>query len=234
MTGTSSEAAAALVTGGGSGIGAACVRALSESGIAVAVLDVQPAPGADWSARLDVRDQASVIESVRRVEVELGAVEYLVTAAGAYSPAPIETLELGSWHQMLELHVGGTVNAWRAVLPGMLARGRGSICAIGSELGLIGDPDAPHYAAAKAALHAMVKCLALEVAPKGVRVNCVAPGPTDTPLLKADPHVSRYASSLPLKRVLSADEVAAAVRFTLVEDTNLVGQVLSPNAGAVL
>ena len=225
---------AALVTGGSSGIGAACASALAARGIAVAVVDLQAAPRADWSAQLDVRDRESVADAVRRVEGELGAVEYLVTAAGFYSPARIETLDLRAWQNMLEVHIGGTVNAWRAVIPGMLANGHGSICAIGSELGLIGDPDAPHYAAAKGAIHAMAKCLALELAPNGIRVNCVAPGPTDTPLLAADPNAASYASSLPLGRVLSADEVAAAICFVLLEDTNLVGQVVSPNAGAVL
>lgn len=224
----------ALVTGGSSGIGAACVRALSARGIPVAVVDRQVTVEADWSALLDVRDSGAVTEAVRRAEAELGAIEFLVTAAGFYSRARIEALDLTAWREMLEVHVGGTVNAWRAVLPGMMANGRGSICAIGSELGLIGDPDAPHYAAAKAALHAMAKCLALELAPSGIRVNCVAPGPTDTPLLATDPNAATYPSSLPLKRVLSADEVAAAVCFVLLEDTNLVGQVLSPNAGAVL
>ena len=120
------------------------------------------------------------------------------------------------------------------LLPFRLARGRGAICAVGSELGLCGDPSAPHYAAAKGAIHALVRSLAPEVARAGVRVNCVAPGPTDTPLLRDDPNLDQYASVLPLGRLLQPAEIAAAICFALLEDTTLTGQVVSPNAGAVL
>ena len=135
---------------------------------------------------------------------------------------------------MLQIHVGGTTNALRAALPGMLERQRGSIVAIGSELGLIGDPSAPHYAASKGAIHALVKSLGPEIAETGVRVNVVAPGPTDTPLLHDDPNIDSYAEAMPLGRVIRPDEIAAAVVFALLEDTTLTAQVVSPNGGAVL
>ncbi len=186
------------------------------------------------SLTLDVRDGPAVADAVERVEAELGAIDYLVTAAGHYRAASIAEPDEAEWRRMLEVHVGGTANAWRAVVPRMRTRGRGAICAIGSELGIIGDPSAPHYAAAKGAIHAMTKSLAVELAPDGIRVNCVAPGPTDTPLLGDDPNMAGYAAALPLGRVLTAEEIAAAVAFVLLEDTNFVGQVVSPNAGAVL
>jgi 2-hydroxycyclohexanecarboxyl-CoA dehydrogenase len=116
----------------------------------------------------------------------------------------------------------------------MRARRRGAICAIGSELGIIGDPSAPQYAAAKGAIHAMTKSLGIELAPEGIRVNCVAPGPTDTPLLGDDPNTPSYADALPLGRLIDAEEIAAAVAFVLLDETNLVAQVVSPNGGAVL
>jgi NAD(P)-dependent dehydrogenase (short-subunit alcohol dehydrogenase family) len=224
----------ALVTGGSSGIGAACVAALAGQGVRTAVLDAQPAGEAGLSMIGDVRDAAGIMAAVERVESELGPIDFLVTAAGYYEAARISEIDDDAWLAMLDVHVGGTANAWRAVLPGMLARGRGGICAIGSELGICGDPCAPHYAAAKGAIHAMTKSLATELAPTGVRVNCVAPGPTDTPLLTNDPNASGYPAGLPLGRVLTADEIAAAVCFVLLEETNFVGQVVSPNAGAVV
>jgi 2-hydroxycyclohexanecarboxyl-CoA dehydrogenase len=223
-----------MVTGGGSGIGAACVAALRERGIAVAVLDCSPNSEGELAITLDVRDRAALGTAVARIESALGSIEYLVTAAGYYQAGDIGSLEPDAWREMLDVHVHGTANAWRSVLPGMLRRGRGSVCAIGSELGLTGDPAAPHYAAAKGAIHAMSKSLAVELAPEGIRVNCVAPGPTDTPLLAEDPNLANYAEVLPLGRILEPAEIAAAVCWVLLEDTNLLGQVVSPNAGAVI
>jgi NAD(P)-dependent dehydrogenase (short-subunit alcohol dehydrogenase family) len=227
---------AALITGGSSGIGAACAARLAAHGHRVAVIDLAPAAAAavSLSLTLDVRDGPAMAGAVDTVETELGAIDYLVTAAGHYRAAAIAEPDEAEWRRMLEVHVGGTANAWRAVVPRMRSRGRGAICAIGSELGIIGDPSAPHYAAAKGAIHAMTKSLAVELAPDGIRVNCVAPGPTDTPLLGDDPNMAGYADVLPLGRVLAPDEIAAAVAFVLLEDTNFVGQVVSPNAGAVL
>lgn len=223
----------AVITGGGSGIGAACVRALSARGIQTAVLDRQRGVGGgDVFEILDVRDRQALAHAIERAESSLGPVDHLVTAAGYYRAGEFDPLDEAAWRDMLDVHVRGTANAWRAVLPGMRGRRRGSVCAIGSELGLIGDPTAPHYAAAKGAIHAMVKSVAVEMAPHGVRVNCVAPGPTDTPLMADDPNAAVYADAIPLGRLISPDEIAAAVCYVLLEDTNLVGQVLSPNGGA--
>jgi 2-hydroxycyclohexanecarboxyl-CoA dehydrogenase len=135
---------------------------------------------------------------------------------------------------MLEVQLGGTAAACRSVYRRMVPRGRGRICTIGSELGLIGDETAPHYAAAKAAIHAFTKSLALEAAPLGIQVNCVAPGPTDTPLMTAELRDPAYIEALPLRRLVAPEEIAATVRFLLADEHTFVGQVLSPNAGAAL
>ena len=111
---------------------------------------------------------------------------------------------------------------------------RGAICTIGSELALCGDADAAHYAAAKGAIHAFTKSLAVEAAPRGVRVNCVAPGPTDTPLMTPELRDPAYVDSLVLRRLVAPEEIAATVLFVTRGAHNLVGQVISPNAGAVV
>ena len=135
---------------------------------------------------------------------------------------------------MLAVQLGGTVNLARSAYTRMRARGAGSICTIGSELALCGDADAAHYAAAKGAIHAFTKSLAVEAAPHGIQVNCVAPGPTDTPLMTAEMRDPAYVDSLVLKRLVAPEEIAAAVVFITRGAHNMVGQVVSPNAGAVV
>ena len=226
--------ATALVTGGASGIGAACVRALREQGLQVGVIDLADGAEADAFVQVDVRDAAAVAAAVTEIEGLIGPIDCLVTTAGYYREGSITELSVADWQDMLAVHVGGTTAAFRAVLPGMTSRGHGAICAIGSELGLCGDPFAPHYAAAKGAIHALVKSVAPEVASANVRVNVIAPGPTDTPLLRDDPNFASYSSTLPLGRIIQPDEIAAAVCFVLLENTTLTGQVVSPNGGAVM
>ena len=135
---------------------------------------------------------------------------------------------------MFAIHIDGTANACRSVYRRMKERGAGSIVTIGSELGLMGDPEAAHYAAAKGAIHAFTKSLAMEAVRHGVRVNCVAPGPADTPLLKQDMRSPQYLNSLVLQRIVRPEEVADTVAFLMLERHNFVGAVLSPNAGAVV
>lgn len=226
--------AVAIVTGGASGIGAACVETLQASGVEVGVVDLEVATNAEVSAVCDVSYAGELARAVSLIETQLGPPEMLVTAAGYYAVTDLADQNEAEWRRMLSVHVGGTRNAWRAVIPGMVRRRHGAVCAIGSELGLIGDPIAPHYAAAKAAIHGMVRSVGAELAVTGVRVNCVAPGPTETPLMRDDPSAGQYAAQMPLGRMLAATEIAAAVRFVLLAQTNLVGQVISPNGGAVL
>ena len=225
---------AAVVTGSASGIGAACARALEDEGLPVAGLDLAPSPACSLGITVDVADRAGVEAAVERAERELGELDVVVTAAGYYERRPVTAIGAEAWRRMLAVHVIGTVNVLRPALRGMLARRRGRICTIASELALLGDPDAPHYAAAKGAVIALTKSLALEVVSDGIRVNCVAPGPTDTPLMTSEMRHPAYVDGLPLKRLVAPDEVAEAVRLLVLDDINMVGQVVSPNAGAVM
>jgi 2-hydroxycyclohexanecarboxyl-CoA dehydrogenase len=226
--------ACAVVSGAASGIGRACAAALRADGLAVVSLDLSVADDVDLALTVDVADAGAVEAAVARAEAELGPVEVAVTAAGYYERAGIGAIGVDAWRRMLAVQLGGTVNLARSAYPRMLGRGAGSICTIGSELALCGDADAAHYAAAKGAIHAFTKSLAVEAAPHGVRVNCVAPGPTDTPLMTPELRNPAYVDSLVLRRLVAPEEIAAAVVFVARGRHNLVGQVISPNAGAVV
>ncbi|MUL78513.1 SDR family NAD(P)-dependent oxidoreductase [Mycolicibacterium sp. CBMA 226] len=216
----------AVVTGASSGIGAAVAAVLE--GYDVVGLDLnEPAPFG-----VDVSDAVAVTDAMRRVP---GPIDVVVSAAGHYESIPIADITREQLHRMLRVHLGGLRNVVRAVLPSMIERRTGAIVAITSELAVGGGEADAHYAAAKGAIIGFVRSLAAEVAEYGIRINAVAPGPTDTPLLAADSpwRAAGYLKTLPARRLARPAEVAAAVRY-LVEAQFCTGEVLSPNSGAVI
>ncbi len=226
--------AVAVITGAASGLGAATARRLRTEGLAVAGFDLHTAEDVDLAFEVDVRDAEAIEDAVARTEDQLGPVEYLMTAAGVYELFPLGGIGPDRWRRMMAIHIDGTANTCRSVYRRMKERRSGSIVTIGSELGLMGDPEAAHYAAAKGAIHAFSKSLAMEAVAHGIRVNCVAPGPADTPLLKQEMRSPEYVNSLVLGRIVKPEEVADTVAFLMLEKHNFVGAVLSPNAGAVV
>lgn len=236
MTVTPAGNKVAIVTGTASGIGAAAAEELESRGWTVAGFDLRPSPRCSFDLSLDMSDSENVRDAVSRVEQELGPVGAAVSAAGYYEMLPVSEITLDKWRRMLSVHVGGFVNLSRAVLPGMISAGSGSIVAITSELAIGGGSNDAHYAAAKGTLLGLVRSIAAEFAPQGIRVNAVAPGPTDTPLLAADSpwRAPEYLATLPLGRLTSPEEVALCIAFLLDEGTFCVGETLNPNAGAVI
>ena len=221
----------AIVTGSASGIGGAVATALENDGYTVAGLDIHSAA----PYVVDVSDARAVDQTIKRVVADLGPVDAVVSAAGHYEMVPIADITRQQQHRMLRVHLGGLRNVTRAVLPSMIQRGSGSIIAIASELAIGGDDCGAHYTAAKGAIIGLVRSLAIEVARHGVRVNAIAPGPTDTPLLPTDSpwRATEYLATIPNRRLTRPDEIAEVVRFLL--DTEFcVGEVLSPNGGAVI
>lgn len=225
-----------LVTGAASGIGAAVSTELAGHGWQVAGLDLRPVPHLAASAAVDISDSSAVHDAVGSIRDQLGPIDALVNAAGHYEMTPVSQISTEAWRRMLRVHLGGLRNTVHAVLPDMIERRRGAIVAIASELAIGGGDGDAHYAAAKGAIIGFVRSLAVEVAAQGVRVNSVAPGPTDTPLLSADSpwRDPDYLATLPAGRLCSPEEVADTVHFLIDGPGYCTGEVLSPNSGAVI
>jgi NAD(P)-dependent dehydrogenase (short-subunit alcohol dehydrogenase family) len=234
--GSGAKPPVALVTGAASGIGAATAAEFRRHGWRTAGIDLRPSD-TDLSLQCDVTDAAGVASAADEVAGQLGGIDAAVSAAGYYEEG-IDVCDItrGQWDSMLGVILGGTVNTCAAVLPHMIARQSGTIIAISSELALAGSATDLHYVAAKGAVLGLVKSLAAELAATPIRLNIVAPGPTDTPLLAADSLWRKpdYLATLPLGRLVRPDEVAATVYYLATEGVMYCGEVLSPNAGAVI
>lgn len=239
----------ALVTGAGSGIGAGIATRLAAEGYRVAVNDLKPeasaktvdaiakAGGTAEAFPADISDPAAVTGLVADVTSRLGPVALLVNNAGHGHQAAFLDISLAEFERMFAVHVRGTFLMCQAVLPSMLDAGEGVIVNVASQLGQVGGVELVHYAGAKGAIIAMTKSLAREVAKKGVRVNAIAPGPINTPLVEAlsDDWKKAKAAELPLGRFGETHEVAGAVAFLASPDGALfVGQTLGPNSGDVM
>jgi NAD(P)-dependent dehydrogenase (short-subunit alcohol dehydrogenase family) len=223
----------AVVTGSSSGIGAAIASALEQDGYHVAGLDRNDAA----PFVVDVADPAAVASTLRWVADDLGPIDAVVSAAGHYETTAIAEITTEQLHRMLRVHLGGLRNVARAALPSMIDRRTGCIVAVTSELAIGGGDSGAHYAAAKGAIIGLVRSLAAEVAAYRVRVNAVAPGPTDTPLLAADSpwRAPEYLATLPARRLARPEEIAEVVRYLVSDDAGFcTGEVLSPNSGAVI
>ena len=225
----------AVVTGAASGIGACVVAELMSRGWKVAGLDLKPAE-ADLNIECDVSDFESVINARDVVAKELGVASAVASVAGHYEIIPVVDITAQKWQRMLHVHLGGAFNLAQAFLPGMVAQKSGAFVAVTSELAIGGGDQDSHYAAAKGGIIGLVRSLAIEMAPHGVRVNGVAPGPTDTPLLASDSpwRAPDYLGTLPIRRLASPEEIALTAAFLIEDATFLVGEIISPNSGAVI
>ena len=238
-----------LVTGAGNGIGRAVAEKLAREGERVVVNDlgeagaeevvagIKESGGEATAAPGDVSDPEAVGRMVETAREAFGPVEILVNNAGYGQQKPFVELTVEDFDRMIGVHLRGTFLCTSAVLPGMLAAGRGVIVNVASQLGQIGGVELCHYSAAKAGIIGLTKSLAREVSARGVRVNAVAPGPINTELVLglSDEWRRNKAAELPLGRFGEPWEVAETVAFLASEGAALyVGQTLGPNSGDVM
>lgn len=203
----------AIVTGGMSGLGAACAQRLERDGMEVVRFDV--AAGADQV--VDITDEHAVADACRTV----GTVDVLVNSAGIVGPnMPLWEVPPPEWQRTFDVNVGGVFTMCRALVPGMVDRGWGRIVNIASMAGKDGNPNLSAYSASKAAVIALTKSLGKELAVTGVSVNAVAPAVFETPMnASTAPEVlDRLVSLIPMKRLGRPDELAALVAWLVSEE----------------
>jgi len=227
-----------LITGGAGGIATAISAALLARGDRVVAMDrVKPAVATAWE-EVDVTDEAGVGAAIAHARSVYGEIDGLVCAAGVVSEAPLAEMTLAEWRRVVDISLTGTFLTMRAVLPGMQTAKRGKIVAYSSGYGRKGYKFGAHYAAAKSGIEALVKSTAMEVAPLGITVNAVAPGPVETPFLDqvVDPgRYERTAQMIPMGRIgVAADVVGATLFFLDAGSDYVTGQVLHVNGGFLM
>jgi 2-hydroxycyclohexanecarboxyl-CoA dehydrogenase len=239
----------AVVTGAASGIGRATALGLAAAGARVFVADIDQAGGRETCAAVgergatadfvavDITDDASISQAADEVLGRGGVPQILVNAAGwdRFEPFLDNTLEF--MERVVRLNLLGPVVLTRAFLPAMIEAGEGKIVNVASDAGRVGSTGETVYAGAKGGVIAFTKSLAREMARHGINVNCVSPGPTDTPLFRSLPEKMQQAlaRAIPFRRLAKPEEVADAILFFAGPGSDFItGQVLSVSGGLTM
>ncbi|MBV8690840.1 MAG: SDR family oxidoreductase [Actinobacteria bacterium] len=226
----------ALVTGGASGIGAACAQRFADEG-AEAVVTLDVAGGVDHA--VDVRDEAAVAAAVAAIVEQHGRLDVVLNAAGVVGGGPVHLVPVEEWERVLDVNLKGTFIVCKHVLGPMLQQRSGSIVNIASIEGLEGTEGGSAYNASKGGVVMLTKCMAIDYGHAGIRSNCICPGGTDTPMLASiiEPDgMTRYRDKLleahKLGRWGRPEEIAAAAAFLASDDASFVtGHALTVDGG---
>jgi 2-dehydro-3-deoxy-L-rhamnonate dehydrogenase (NAD+) len=225
----------AVVTGGGSGIGLAVAQRLASEGAKVSVWDISGSAldsiGTEWAHKqlVDQSDEKAVAQATASTIREFGGIDVLVVSAGITGPnTPLVDYPGEAWRRVMDVNVNGTFYVNRAIVPHMIARRYGRIVNIASVAGKEGNPNASAYSASKAAIIAMTKSLAKEVARTGISVNVVTPAAVRTAIFDqmTQAHIDFMLSKIPLGRFGTVEENAALISW-------LVSRECSFSTGAV-
>jgi len=243
------DAKLAVVTGAASGIGLACAQSLCAEGATVILGDIDQARGKAAAeslraaghqaefATLDVTSEASVAALAASVHARAAAADIVVNVAGWSRVARFLDTTPDLWQKLIDLNYTGVLRVTHAFLPKMIERQTGKIVNVASDAARAGSGGEAVYSGAKGAVVSFTKAIARETARFGINVNCVCPGPTDTPLLASIPEKQREAlmRAIPFRRFAKPSEVADAVLFFAGPGADyLTGQVLSVSGGLTM
>ena len=243
-----------VITGGASGIGLAAARMFAREGARLAIIDRDEsatqcvaaelnACGAEVLVRVsDVADPVRVSEDAETILASWGSIDVLVASAGWSSGGIATTISLDDWSRTMRINVDGTWLWSRAVIPSMQQARKGAIITLASQLAIAGGRGNIAYVAAKGAIMAMTRTMAVDYAADGIRVNAVAPGATETPLLKRafgrapDPSVARARSEArhAMGRLGQPEEIAAAIVFLASDEASFITGTVLPVEGGWL
>lgn len=245
----------ALVTGAGSGIGRGIALRLAEEGMVIGVLDINPAAAAETVSRIvaaggkahaqtcDITDYDSVKKAVEATEAAIGETWLLVNNAGWDTPMPFVKTTPDFWRKVLDINYLGPINMTHAVVTGMTRRNAGRIVFIASDAGRVGSSGEVVYSGCKGATIAFAKALAREVSRNNVLLNCVCPGPTNTPAMDSFVGTGEQGQKIrdamvrgvPLGRIGEPEDYPGLVAFLASEDASfMTGQTISVSGGLTM
>jgi 2-hydroxycyclohexanecarboxyl-CoA dehydrogenase len=222
-----------IVTGGAAGIGAATVARFRAEGSNVVIFDLKA------EKRVDITNY----EAVKKAVAEVGPVDVLVNNAGWDMFKPFLKTDPAFWQKILSINLIGAMNMLHCVLPGMIERGGGKVVTVASDAGRVGSSGEAPYSACKGGLIALTKTLARELATKGVRLNVVCPGLTETGMLaefmqgagNPEKLAEAYRRAVPIGRLGKPDDIPGAILFFASDDADFItGQVLSVSGGLTM
>jgi 3-oxoacyl-[acyl-carrier protein] reductase len=234
-----------FITGGSRGIGACAVKAFAEAGYKVAftylkseneALCLSKSTGA-LAIKADASSSKEMSDAIKRACDELGHIDILINNVGISEFSLFTDISDDMWHRMLDTNLSSAFYASRAVLPQMINRKDGCIINVSSMWGQVGASCEVHYSASKAGLIGLTKALAKEVAPSGIRVNCVAPGAIDTEMnaCLSDEAIEQIKNETPLGRLGTPKEIANILLFLADERSSFItGQIIGANGGMII